>query len=273
MKIKRSDLNKIIEDYLNEAVLSNPEGEMSYTVPRCNFEPNTEFLDFFTVVFKGDSTKTLPTWISPAFKEMFFSEFMPYTNAFIMPMFGIEAKCDFLREMQEAFIKYKNLHLQGRESSYNFERKENTNKKRDEALEQDYGNFFSWSNRKIERSGISLPETSRSRVLMSPPGDFTSGEVHLASHLVGNLDNARSNSTEIREAHKNMGRLIAAGGNLTPMNVSLALKSLGNIEGVENTTIETIVNALSNHYPSAGATYVGHHINTLFDKLDDSNIF
>ena len=127
MKITRRQLNTLIENYLvNEKDSLNEAQFIDYEPPpldQCNFKPNKEFFEFFTIMFTGKGTGRgiygvdkgdLPTWISPAFTAMFTDAAGPLLNAYgLIPVFNQKGKCDLLQKLQDIFIKYKREYGEG----------------------------------------------------------------------------------------------------------------------------------------------------------------
>ena len=120
MKVTRRELNNMINDYmkLDEQVRKEKLAisSDSFAPESCDFIPDKEFLQFFTVFFKGKDKKggfgvsdeELPTWISPAFTTFFTDAAGPLLNAYgLIPVFNQKGKCNLLSKIQNIFIKYK----------------------------------------------------------------------------------------------------------------------------------------------------------------------
>ena len=129
MKITRRELNILIENYLEtESALNEVQigGFKVAEVERCDFEPDSEFLEYFTIMFTGKgrdpysyrrsgyADDELPTWVSPAFIKMFTDAAGPLLNAYgLIPVFNQKGKCDLLQKIQDIFIKYKDEYAKG----------------------------------------------------------------------------------------------------------------------------------------------------------------
>jgi len=126
VKLTRGELNVLIKEfvesttqnYLTEAKYLAMSSEM-FAPQSCDFKPNKEFLEFFTVFFQSSRTvrskeEDLPNWMSPTVFRAFTGDILPLLNMFgLIPVFNMKGKCDLLREIQTAFIAYKNVHEEG----------------------------------------------------------------------------------------------------------------------------------------------------------------
>lgn len=126
MKLTRGELNVLIKEFV-ESTTQNSLTEAKYLAmssemfapQSCDFKPDKQFLEFFTVFFDSSRTvrsteKDLPNWMSPTVFKSFTGDILPLLNMFgLIPVFNMKGKCDLLREIQSAFIMYKRFHEEG----------------------------------------------------------------------------------------------------------------------------------------------------------------
>jgi len=226
MKITRRQLNTLIENYLvNEKDSLNEAQFIDYEPPpldQCNFKPNKEFFEFFTIMFTGKGTGRgiydvdkgdLPTWISPAFTAMFTDAAGPLLNAYgLIPVFNQKGKCDLLQKLQDIFIKYKREYGEGIELNKETEKPE-TGKNVPlgaAAAAVDSGKIDINTVPGVVRTllgkyGMRFPPSSDSSVLGRGTGAVTADETILATLILGSLENYPHKDAQ--EIHDNLFRL------------------------------------------------------------------
>lgn len=213
MKLTRKELNLVIENYLNDPEtgtlnerLGGTISDARYEVPRCDFEFSPDFLQFYDFVKAGgrrpasdpvDSKK--PYMFNPAFTEAMTQQFLPFMNLMVMPTFGIKAKCDMMRKMQASFNEAYRKFESGFEGAPIKTKKtpeqiEKERKELDAKVQKIYGQYFSNFQSILTRNNIQLTNERGSgyttRSIRAPSG-LNLNELHYASFILGNLENAK----------------------------------------------------------------------------------
>tara|TARA_B100000287_G_C20638200_1_gene782497 strand:- start:519 stop:1382 length:864 start_codon:yes stop_codon:yes gene_type:complete len=203
MKISRRELNQLIEAYLlEEQKINEVIGglKLQYELPTCDFRPDPRFLDIFNLVFNGkqpvswsgdDANK--PDWLSPVFLDMFQDTFLPFVNYFVMPQFGIKAKCRVMQRTQDMFNEIYDQYKSGLATVTPTAAAAPPESLKDSSTSplDGYDDFWKEVSIARKRSNILLTPERRGKIVDNPPSGLSNEELVFASFLLGNLDEVK----------------------------------------------------------------------------------
>ena len=290
MKVTRRELNLLIESYLSEDTINErlkAIDSTAYEIPRCDFRFDPKFLGFYEFMKTGqaprggvfdDSDK--PMFFNPAFRNALENEILPFMNLMAVPTFGIKAKCNALKSMQDSFNE---IYLQftsgfkgsGIGSKPDPDNKNKEKEKFEKGIKDLYLKIFRNLDKIMLAKNIKLTESRVSGIITSS-SSLTSGitrqELTYASFLLGDLTKARTDYRyEVASIVKNFS---SKGDSAKSVNDLMKLSApSSSIPGYDKNGIRALFTAITDEMdPTSGSGYLGEITNRLFDKLRKNGI-
>ena len=285
MKLTKKQLSIIIESYLKEDTLRESLSaidDTGYEVPRCDFQYDPEFLNILTFIKTGErpggytgSDEGKPDMFNPLFIKMLTSDALPFMNLMVAPVFGIKAKCNLMRKMQNLFNEMYREFTSG--FAYDSGAKENKAKEASLDKELDakqqaiYDKFFKNMPAALRGAGLQLNKERKGStgIVDSPPGNLSRSEAIYASFLLGDLSKAKEKEpSNVVNAFRRAKKANTVGS-------LLALSAKGrSIPGYDENDIKRLIEISLNFFKSENEamTYTHENIIKLFDKLKSLDI-
>jgi len=289
MKIKRSELNTLIENYLFEHALDEARRQgitADIYIAKCNFEFQPEFLEVIEFIKGGgavpghrnpDSTK--PDFFNPLFLDAFKNQALPFMNMFVAPQFGIQTKCDTLMELQTIFNNMyqkfsSGFKYQTPTDELTLEEKEKRAAEIEAKIPGVHKEYFDKFLLLMRKNNIKYPPPERlSRLVDNPPTGLTNPEMIYATMILGNLDKAKTeNKRHVRKIIDNFENP----GSISSFKDIIKLCSPSkDIPGYEEARLRGMFMASSVLFkrdPAAGAQDMVLVTKLVFDKLKSAGV-
>jgi len=285
MKLTKKQLSLIIESYLQESLLHeslSPIDDTRYEVPRCDFKYDPEFLDILTFIKTGErpggytsSDTGKPDMFNPLFIKMLTSDALPFMNLMVAPVFGIKAKCNLMRKMQNLFNEMYREFTSGfaydSGAKENKEKKDSLDKELDAKQQAVYDEFFKNMPAALRGARLQLNKERKGNtgIVDSPPGNLSRSEAIYASFILGDLSKAKEKEpSNVVNAFRRAKKANTVGS-------LLALSAKGrSIPGYDENDIKKLIKLSLNFFKSENEamTYTHANIVKLFDKLKSLGI-
>ena len=291
MKITKKELSILIESYLKAELINERLqviDDTGYEVPKCDFKFDPEFLEMIEFIKLGgkrpsgrkDYNENKPDMFNPLFTDALTSQLLPFMNLMVAPMFGIKAKCDTMRKMQNLFNSMYRDFSSGFEVS-TATKLDPINKSANitstaKALKEKYYAFFPGAfNEVVRRNRLALTDSRYSREYIdttTPVAGFHKSELEFASYILGDLSKARN------ENSRAVNRIIRSFRSARKVDNAASLidmtKSSSVIPGYDAAAISSLINGAVGEFTDAaqGSAYMHDIILRLFEKLEASGI-
>ena len=289
MKMKRSELNKLIENHLfdhglNEARRQGIEADIY--IAKCNFEFNPEFLEIIEFIKGGGKVpqrstpgSDKPDFFNPVFLKAFKTQALPFMNMFVSPQFGIQTKCDTLMKLQTLFNNIYNdfssgFKYQTGTDDLSGSQKEEKLKELDSKIVVVHQAYFDQFLNLMRKNNIKgLPPERMSKLVDNPPPGLTNPEMIYASMILGNLEKAKTQNnryvTQIINNFKNTKNIKSF------KDIPKLCRPSQDIPGYDKLRLNAMFSAsatLFTRNPEAGANDMVLVTNLVFNKLNAAGI-